>query len=269
VHPFDAATAVHPEGAGRYGARLDRSWSNGDGPHGGVLAAMVIRALTATLDDPRLAPRALTLHYMRAPALDQPVRIEVDVARRGRRTSTLTARLSQGDRPAVLALATYAGGLEEWRHWAPDPPELPALDDLPEDPVFPGRPPFIDFLIQRAALGGPMFGGAESALSGGWLDFATPREIDAPALAFLCDAWAPTAFMRLRDWAIVPTLELTIHFVAPLPTPASTPPVTGPLRVRFDAPSAAAGTFDEDGELFSADGRLLARSRQSELLQPA
>jgi acyl-CoA thioesterase len=264
VHPFDAATAVTPQGDGHFSARLDPAWSNGDGPHGGVLAAMVTRALTATLDDPGLAPRALTLHYLRAPSLAQPIEVSVDIERRGRRTSTLSARVTQDGRPAVLALATYIGGLEQWRSWEPAPRAIAGPQEIEPSPPFEGRPPFLDFLEQRVGLGGAMFGGGDSALSGGWLDFAAPREIDAPAIAFFCDAWVPTAFMRLRDWAIVPTLELTIHFVVALGTPLP----AGPLQVRFDAPSAAGGTFDEDGEVWSASGRLLARSRQSELLQP-
>lgn len=52
----------------------------------------------------------------------------------------------------------------------------------------------------------------------------------------------------------VPTLELTVHVRAR--------PAAGPLRVRFSTRALMDGYLEEDGELWDADVRLVAMSRQ-------
>ena len=46
-------------------------------------------------------------------------------------------------------------------------------------------------------------------------------------------------------------------------------PVTGPLLARFTSRLARDGYFEEDGELWTADGTLVAQSRQLALLLPS
>jgi acyl-CoA thioesterase len=103
---FDRATAVTALGGGAWASEVDAGWFAGRGPNGGYLAAMVLRAMAAEVDDPGRQPRSLTCHYLRPPAAG-PVRIAVTVERAGRATSTLTARLLQDDRPCVLAVAAF------------------------------------------------------------------------------------------------------------------------------------------------------------------
>ena len=97
---FDEATAVTAAADGSYTAVGDPDWSAPNGPNGGYLAAIILRAMTAALDDPSRPARSITLHYLRPPQPAQ-VRIDVVVERSGRTLSTLTARLSQGDRLCV------------------------------------------------------------------------------------------------------------------------------------------------------------------------
>ena len=54
----------------------------------------------------------------------------------------------------------------------------------------------------------------------------------------------------------MPTLDLTVHLRAPLPRPSDW--VLGSFWTR----RVRDGFFEEDGELFSRDGELLAQSRQ-------
>ena len=61
----------------------------------------------------------------------------------------------------------------------------------------------------------------------------------------------------------VPTIDLTIHFRSPIP------PVVGAwYLVVFRSQMATDGFVEEDGEVWSADGRLLAHSRQLAVLLP-
>ncbi len=64
---FDRDTAVTRIDDGTFAATIAPGWRAGRGPHGGYLAAIVLRALTATVDDPARTPRSLTIHYTTAP----------------------------------------------------------------------------------------------------------------------------------------------------------------------------------------------------------
>jgi len=65
-----------------------------------------------------------------------------------------------------------------------------------------------------------------------------------------------TAFVLVQDFIGVPTIDLTIHFRA------RTEGLTGPALAIFRSRASAEGFFEEDGELWSQDGTLLAQSRQ-------
>ena len=115
------------------------------------------------------------------------------------------------------------------------------------------------------AIGSPPFQSAEQPLTGGWVRSREPRALDAPLAAAILDAWIPTAFIVLDRPHPAPTLDLTVHFRTPLPPPGGRAD-DWYLSV-FRSGLARDGFFDEDGELWSADGRLLAQSRQLALLR--
>ena len=66
---FDRDTAVTQLSDGTFAATIAPGWRAGRGPHGGYLAAILLRALTAAVDDPERTPRSLTIHYAAAPEL--------------------------------------------------------------------------------------------------------------------------------------------------------------------------------------------------------
>jgi hypothetical protein len=99
VSGFLAATAIAPAGDGAFEAQCSTDWSAPNGPNGGYLAAIVLRALAARVGDAAYAPRSLTCHYLRPPG-DGPVRVEVVEERRGRTVASLSARPAAG-RPAL------------------------------------------------------------------------------------------------------------------------------------------------------------------------
>ena len=262
---FDTDTAVAPLGDGRFSATIDRAWWVGRGPHGGYVAAIVLRALTAALSDPSRAPRSLTIHFT-APPREGPVEIEARVERTGRSLSTLSARMTQGERLVALALAAFSLPYPSAIEFGDAPPAVRPPEEARAVPEMPEVPGFIRFLDMRPALGGRPFSGADEALTGGWLRLAEPRPLDPIALAFYADAWWPAAFPRLERPALAPTVDLTIHFRATLP-PSEEPHdfLLGAFRSR----AAGEGFVEEDGELWTRAGRLLVQSRQLALLVPA
>lgn len=253
---FERASAVEPLGDGRFAARVDEGWLVLRGPNGGYLAAMVLRAMAVVVDDPARHPRSLTLHYTRPPVVG-PVEIAVTLERTGRRLTTATARLEQDGRLCVLAVGAFSEDFDPVLTYAEAPPAVPRPEAIEPVPQESANVEIARRFVVRPALGAAPFSEAAEALTGGWIAFregAPP--LDAPALAMLSDAWLPAPFVRTAAPFAAPTIDLTIHFRAP-------DVVAGwPALVVFRSRFAHAGFFEEDGELWSADGRLLAQSRQ-------
>jgi acyl-CoA thioesterase len=273
THPtrFEAETSVQRVAPGEYRAEVVRSWWIVNGPNGGFVAALVLRAIVAEVDDPQRRPRSLTLHYLRAPA-EGPVRIDVTVERSGRTVTNVSARMSQDGRTMVLALAALAVDRDSPVAFD-DRPGLPTLEDgsavpLPEQvpPTEVDRDrdvPLREHYDLRWVLGDPPFQPREAgavARCGGWLRPAEAVAIDEVALAAMSDAWLPPIFSRHAVALAVPTIDLTVHFRS-LPS--------DPLDfcfVEFDSPVAHAGYLVEHGRLWDRHGRLLAESRQLAVL---
>jgi acyl-CoA thioesterase len=262
---FDRATAVAPLGDGAWEAVCDPGWWAGRGPNGGYLAAIVLRAMVAELGDPAREPRALTCHYLRPPGTG-PVRVDVTVERAGRALSTLTARLRQEDRDCILAVAAFGIDVPAPAEFATAPPSVPPPEAIPPARADGSGLSIVERFEARPALGGGMLAGADEALTGGWLRFADARATDAVALAMFADAWFPSPWVRLREPVPAPTIDLTVHFRAPAAAAALAP--GEPVLAVFRSTTAANGFFEEDGEMWSRDGVLLAQSRQLALLAP-
>jgi acyl-CoA thioesterase len=270
---FDRDTEVRALGGGAFEGRIDGGWWIVRGPNGGYLAAILLRALAAAVGDPERAPRSLTVHFLRPPA-EGPVRIETRLERVGRTLTTATARMLQEGRLQALAVAAFAKPRQapELHHAVMpevEPPERLALLPRVAPPPSQGAddPPPLSMrerYEERWALGAPPGSpGSGRALAGGWIRLREPRALDAPLLAALSDAWPPAVFSTAELGTIaggVPTIDLTVHFRAPLP-----PPGAGPhdwALVAFQTREAREGFIEEDGEIWSRDGVLLAQSRQ-------
>jgi acyl-CoA thioesterase len=94
-----------------------------------------------------------------------------------------------------------------------------------------------------------------------WLRLAPPRVLDHLAMTALSDGWMPAGFTRLGRLFGAPTLDLTIHFRAPLAPHCEW--VLADYRSRY----STGGVWEEDGELWGSDGTLLAQSRQLALIR--
>jgi acyl-CoA thioesterase len=265
VTAFDRATAIEQVAPGRFRAHCDTSWSAPRGPNGGYLAAIVLRAMQAAVGDPERAPRSLTLHYLRPPG-NGFVDLDVVIEREGRSLSSLSARLSQDGRLCVVALGALGTDFPGVATYADRAPTVPPPDALERVEPHPEMPPIGHRFDVRYALGPTLFSAATEARTGGWLAFDEPRPVDAAALAIYADAWMPAPFSRLDRPVPAPTIDLTIHFRhrVPLPDDDGSGRVVIDVRSRF----AAEGYFEEDAEIWSPSGILLAHSRQLALLVP-
>lgn len=259
---FDDDTALSPAGDGAWEGAIVPRWDTPRGPLGGYVMAIVLRGLELAVGDPERSPRSVTMHFLRVPA-QGPVTVRAEVERAGRALTSVSARLEQNGKLLGLALAAYS------KPWpgptlgqAPMPEVDPAEPRIRLEPGFPrDKPPaFIERLSMQRRFGDAPFTSSDSGEVGGWLGLLEERPVDALTVAVCADAWFPAPWPRLTALTPAPTIDLTIHFRAPLPLPDTL------LLGRFRNRLVRDGFFDEGGELWAPDGTLVAQSRQLGLL---
>ena len=252
---FAADTAVEPLGDGRYAAQLDRGWWIERGPNGGYLAAIVLRAILAEAGGDRRTPRSFTLHFLRPP-VEGPAEVVVEVLRQGRTLATVRARMEQDGQACIEALAAVAGSRPGMEFDDAAPPAVPPPEELTAAAEPPTTIPMRGRYEYRHGIGMPPGSNADEALTGGWVRLTDGEPVDHAVVAALTDGWVPALFSRMQSPVGVPTIDLTVHFRH------QPPEQPGWCLVRFRTRVAAEGYLEEDGEVWSEDGRLLAQSRQ-------
>jgi acyl-CoA thioesterase len=267
--PFDADTTPADDGS----VELAERWNVGRNQNGGVLLATVARAMAATAGHPD--PFAVTGHFLGA-ATNGAATVRSALAKPGRTYATATGELWQDERERVRAIGAFgdlavraADGASPIDAPAPDLPAPDACDDLFDLLTahvgersltrslrnFEIRVPSGDGWGPAASSGEP------SPSLRGWIRFRDEDTVSSLMLVALADGFPPSILGHTEiGW--LPTIELTVHVVG-------TPPADEPwLRAELRTRSSVGGLLDEDGELWSADGNLVARFRQLALLLP-
>lgn len=255
-------TAVTRTADGSYQTIIPDGYGAGASvPNGGLLLSIAARAMAQAAQRPSVL--TVTGHFMRR---TQPgtAAIDVDILRSGRMVMT-RARLSQNGDLAVHATGAFADrSALPGRTWVGlSPPELPdpdaclSADDLKDDPSAATHPVFqrLEHRIPRDQLHFAPGTSSPRAEIAGWYRPLVGQP-DEPAVPFLMDALYPPVFaMGLLSFA--PTIEFTVQ--------VRRAPGEGWLRYRFGTRAIAGGVMEEDGELWTADGHLVALSRQTAL----
>lgn len=248
---------------GCYQAELDDRWWIVTGPNGGLLAALLLRAVQTDVGERRrdVAARILTVQYLSGPQLG-PVRIEVTVDKDGRRVCFASAVMTQGSRVICQAKVTLVAELgddfdlsDHTMPAAPPPAECPILD--PHATYGNARKRW----QRRHVEGGP------PGVVAGWMRLEPPVPIDAAVLALMCDNLPPSLRGHVADPVLAErthttTIELTVYFRRA--EPALSP--DDECLVLLRSASVVDGLHQEEGEVWSPDGRLLATSRQLALV---
>ena len=265
MYQFDNDTAVQPAGLdgdrSTWSAELTDRWSIGANPNGGYILAVVGRALSAAIGRHH-HPFTVTSHYLR-PAQPGPATVGVEIVRSGRKHTTATGTLVQDGKERIRVLATY-GDLNAQNgptKISGAPPELPPAElCLPRGTGGPNGSTIGDRLSMFLHPDTGWLKGTQSgtATTSGWVSFSDGRPVDPLSLLFFADAFPPALFDSLPEQVWLPTIELTVH-VRGIPAPG---PLRGFMRTRF----LSNGYLEEDGELWDADDRLVAQSRQLGML---
>jgi acyl-CoA thioesterase len=254
---YDVDTASVPRGDGIRDLTLTDRWNTPLGkPNGGYILAAMLRGLREELelDEPLVA--AIT--YLASP-MTGPAELRTSLLRRGRRLQTGEAGLYEGDRHIAQLLASFGPRTSGHSSELGTPPSLPSPADcidprgqgMPEDGIFHR----IDYRLTAPpgwVVGQPS-GDPTYEL---WQRLAGGREIDFPALAILCDSYAPPVLEL--DLGGSMTVQLTVHL--------HRRPSPGWIATRVTTRHVVNGYHEEDCELWDEAGNLVAQSRQLAIL---
>ena len=267
--PTPSAFAADTTPAADGSIELAERWNVGRNQNGGVLLATVAQALGGVAGHPD--PFADTGHYLGA-ATNGPASVRTTVVKPGRTYATATGELWQDERERVRVLGSFGD-------FAARPPEVGIAAEPPSLPAIDACADLFDLLTAKVGERsltkslrnfeirvdpdggwGPAAEPSRPSLQG-WVRFRDEETVTPMMLLALADGFPPSILGHTEiGW--LPTVELTVHVFG-------APPVDEPwLRAELHSRNIVGGLLDEDGELWAADGRLVARFRQLAMLIP-
>jgi len=238
-------------------------WAQGRASFGGLVVALQYEAMRAQVPAERPV-RSLAITFVGPVAPDVPLRFEVDVLREGKAVSQVLGRAVQNGQVMTLVQGSFGASRPSEVSVAAEPaPEMKHWDDCQELPYIPGvTPEFMRHLAMRWSVGGLPFTNNKSRQMGGWVRLrgdVKEEPLGESHLLALVDAWPPSLLPHLSKPAAGSTLTWTIEFVQPL-LDLST---LDWCKYLVDIEHARDGYGHAAAKLWSADGRLIALSRQT------
>jgi acyl-CoA thioesterase len=260
-HLFDDATRVSA-GDSRWQGRTSEDYWAFVGPFGGATAATILRAL---IDHPQRAgdPLALTVNFC-APITQGEFDLDVRLVKANRSTQHWCVELTQGGADvATLATAVFAERRPSWAHQQAEVPKAPPFEQILSYPKVAAS--WVNQYDLRFVEGNPDLAGAAkatpaSAFSKLWIGDRIPRKIDLLSLMSMSDAFFGRVFHARRELVPFGTVSLTTYFHADAADLAAED-ISHVLAVA-DAKIFHKSYGDQNGELWSASGRLLATTTQ-------
>jgi acyl-CoA thioesterase len=272
VSKFSSDSAVERVGDGCYRTVLSEDWNCPVVPHGGFMAAVALRAMTAELDEPTQALRSSTTAFAaQVPA--GPVAIEVKVLRRGRSMSQAIATVrAEGETAGHTTVAVFGRSRPGFQFTdvtmpdVPGPEECPSFRDPPPEGAAERRMPFPfwDLVEGRAAAGHAPWDDyvPTSSERSAWhrfddLPWLRDGTLDPLALVTLADTMPGAVSERMgpgREWFLPPSADLTVHILGAARSEW--------ILTRNRARHAGDGYASLEIELWDATGALVAYGTQ-------
>ena len=263
LHPLDEATRIDWIEPGHGRGATHPAYGNMVGPFGGTTMAALLRAV---LDHParRGVPFALTVNYCTA-ITDGAFELRSRLARDGRSVQHWTMELLQDGAVAATGSAVTGTERETFSHQTVAPPDAPPFESVA--PLASSvRVRWLGRYDMRFFEGGAVFDGPEDALPGSartamWIADKPARPLDFIALAAMSDAFIVRLFHLRGRPALAGTVSITTYFYATEADLARQG--SQPLIAVADARVFRHGFHDQTGELWGADGTLLAVTTQT------
>ena len=260
-HLFDEATRVTAGDSRWQGRTSDDYWAF-VGPFGGATAATILQAL---IEHPQRSgdPLALTVNFC-APVAQGEFDLDIRLVKANRSSQHWSVEMTQGKAGvATLASAVFAERRPSWSHQPAPFPQATAFEQTL--PYAKMALPWVKQYDFRFVEGEPKINttpraGPASAYSKLWIGDRVPRKIDALSLMSMSDAFFGRIFHARRELVPFGTVSLTTYFHADAEELAAED-VSRVLAVA-DAKIFHKSYGDQNGELWSPNGRLLATTTQ-------
>jgi acyl-CoA thioesterase len=260
-HLFDDATRVTAGDSRWRGQTSDDYWAF-VGPFGGATAATILRAL---IDHPQRAgdPLALTVNFC-APIAQGDFDLDVRLVKANRSSQHWCVELTQGgSEVATLATAVFAERRPSWSHQQAAFPKAPPFEQIQPFPKI--KATWANQYDFRFVDGNPDFNGTKkdtpgSAYSRSWIGDRVPRKIDLLSLMSMSDAFFARIFHARGELVPFGTVSLTTYFHVSADDLAAED--VSRLLAVADAKIFHKSYGDQNGELWSPNGRLLATTTQ-------
>ncbi len=225
--------------------------------------ALAARAMAEVAAHPD--PVTVTAHFLR-PAAPGDLTVETTVLKSGRRHTHVSARLVQDGEECTRVLAGFAdlGALDGPTRLDRRPPPLPPVDDCfdpnaADDGGF--APPILRRFDHRMPPGSMDWVAGRPTGVGeisGYCRWADDEPMDPFGLLVVTDAYPPAVFNSGSIVGWTPTVEMTVQI--------RKRPAAGWLATRFATGHVTRGYLEEDGDVWDADGDVVALSRQLALV---
>lgn len=257
-HPFDCAIALDPEAPNLFFGRTSDDYWNAISPYGGVTAATVLQAV---LRHPNRIgdPIAMTVNFAAAIQAGELI-VRAFPVRTGRSTQHWQIEIIQAEDkpPLVTATAVFAIRRKTWSDTEATMPKVLGPQAFQRF-IMAGPLPFLERYDLRYVDSSP-YAGTEESLTQCWIGDVPPRRLDFPAIAAHCDSFIPRLFVRKGAASPISTVSMSINFHIDAPSLSA-------LQGTFAFGQARAngfndGFYDQEGKLWSEDGRLLATTHQ-------
>ena len=260
-HLFDDATRGTAGDSRWRGQTSDDYWAF-VGQFGGATAATILRAL---IDHPQRAgdPLALTVNFC-APIAQGDFDLDVRLVKANRSSQHWCVELTQGGgEVATLATAVFAERRPSWSHQQAAFPKAPLFEQIQPFPEI--KATWANQYDFRFVDGNPDFNGAKkgmpaSAYSRLWIGDRVPRKIDLLSLMSMSDAFFARIFHATGELVPFGTVSLTTYFHVSADDLAAEE--ISRLLAVADAKIFHKSYGDQNGELWSPNGRLLATTTQ-------
>ncbi len=262
---FAQATAVERLGETTWRGEVESNWDIFGIANGGYLMAIAARAMSESSDG--RIPASVSAHFTK-PVGAGPITIEVAPVKGGRSLSTMRSEILDGDKAILISLiGTFASPdrvFPDVHLSDAEPPSLPPPEEcvraLPgEDRPLP--PPLMGQFEERIHPGdaGALEGRATgNALVRGWFRLFADEPADPFLPLLVADAFPPAIFNANLPLSWTPTVQMT--------TQMRSVPEDGWLACQFRTRFISGGLLEEDGEIWSQSGHLIAQSRQLALV---
>ena len=263
-HPLDESLALEARGPNLWHSSSSPLYWNAIGPFGGWIGAMLLHAVLCE-PEARGDPVALQAQFI-GPLRQAPFTVRTACIRQNRTTAFWRSEILQtrddGRAEAVCAHASVT--LSDWRDTFTladaRMPVVPPAETLPPPPPRRTRTPAFIARYDYRMVSGPMLAGADNMSSMLWLRDTPPRTLDATSISALCDAPFPSLWLRRTEPVMITTLVYNIFFR----TSGNGLAAAGNrhLLVESACDVGTAGFYDQNSNLWSEDGRLLAQTQQ-------